>query len=75
MKRTTLRLPESLYQLLTRRAEEEGVSLNHYLTYLLTRTTAMESLLEQKAQFDALRHRVPAEEAEASLEALLAARA
>jgi len=36
MGRLTLRLPETLHQKLVALAEEEGVSLNHYIVYALT---------------------------------------
>ncbi|MEL7069297.1 MAG: YlcI/YnfO family protein [Cyanobacteria bacterium J06581_3] len=39
MSRLTLRLPETLHQQLTRLAESEGVSLNQYIVYALTRQT------------------------------------
>ena len=74
MARLTLRLPQSLHQALTERAEREGISMNQYVVYLLARSTAVESASEQLAQFEALRSRVPHEQAEADLEALLAAR-
>jgi uncharacterized protein (DUF1778 family) len=35
--RLTLRLPETLHQQLARLAEKEGVSLNQYIVYALTR--------------------------------------
>lgn len=37
MSRLTLRLPETLHQQLTHLAEAEGVSLNQYIVYALTR--------------------------------------
>jgi hypothetical protein len=37
MSRLTLRLPETLHHQLTHLAEGEGVSLNQYITYALTR--------------------------------------
>ena len=37
MSRLTLRLPETLHQQLTNLAEEEGISLNQYIVYALTR--------------------------------------
>ncbi|NJM56942.1 MAG: toxin-antitoxin system HicB family antitoxin [Synechococcales cyanobacterium RU_4_20] len=40
MSRLTLRLPETLHQQLTGLAEREGVSLNQYIVYALTRQTA-----------------------------------
>jgi hypothetical protein len=37
MSRLTLRLPETLHQKLALAAEQEGVSLNQYIVYALTR--------------------------------------
>ncbi|MDK2411268.1 type II toxin-antitoxin system HicB family antitoxin [Aphanizomenon sp. PH219] len=37
MSQLTLRLPETLHQQLIRLAETEGVSLNQYIVYALTR--------------------------------------
>jgi HicB family len=39
MSRLTLRLPETLHQQLALVAEQEGVSLNQYIVYALTRQT------------------------------------
>lgn len=41
MNRLTLRLPETLHQQLATLAEEEGVSLNHYIVYALTRQVTL----------------------------------
>lgn len=41
MNRLTLRLPETLHQQLVGLAEEEGVSLNHYIVYALTRQATL----------------------------------
>ncbi len=41
MSRLTLRLPETLHQELAHLAEGEGVSLNHYIVYALTRQAAL----------------------------------
>ena len=71
MTRTTLRLPESLYETLTRQAELEGVSLNQYMVYALPRIASVEAAASQRARFDQLRSRVAPDEAEASLHALL----
>ena len=40
MGRFTLRLPESLHEELESRAKQEGVSLNQYVVYALTRQVA-----------------------------------
>lgn len=58
MSRLTLRLPETLHQQLTHLAEGEGVSLNQYIVYALTRQAALshaiqvipESEVEQQQQ-------------------------
>ena len=41
MIRLTLRLPETLHQQLTHLADVEGVSLNQYIVYSLTRQTTL----------------------------------
>ena len=41
MIRLTLRLPETLHQQLTHLADSEGVSLNQYIVYSLTRQTTL----------------------------------
>ncbi len=74
MSRLTLRLPESLHQTLARLAEEEGVSLNQMIVYLLIRMTAGADLDEQRRVFEGLFHRYPAAEAETALQEILAAR-
>ncbi len=58
MSRLTLRLPETLHQQLAHLAEGEGVSLNQYIVYALTRQTSLtyelqvvpESDIEQQKQ-------------------------
>lgn len=44
MSRLTLRLPETLHQELALVAEREGVSLNQYIVYALTRQTVNSSI-------------------------------
>jgi len=41
MSRLTLRLPQTLHQQLVHLAESEGVSLNQYIVYALTRQVAL----------------------------------
>jgi L-alanine-DL-glutamate epimerase-like enolase superfamily enzyme len=41
MSRLTLRLPETLHQQLANLADGEGVSLNQYIVYALTRQTTL----------------------------------
>jgi diketogulonate reductase-like aldo/keto reductase len=61
MSRLTLRLPETLHHQLTSLADREGVSLNQYIVYALTRQTtgyvvvpATESPQQQEQNFQAL---------------------
>jgi len=74
MSHLTLRLPDSLHQQLVARSKTEGVSLNQLIVYLLTRTTTVVDLEEQRRVFDQLTSRYPPEEAEEALRDLLAAR-
>lgn len=46
MSRLTLRLPETLHQQLAHLAESEGVSLNQYIVYALTRQTALANVIQ-----------------------------
>jgi len=46
MSRLTLRLPETLHQQLVYLAEGEGVSLNQYIVYALTRQAALAHALQ-----------------------------
>jgi hypothetical protein len=63
MGRFTLRLPETLHNELEFRAQQEGVSLNQYIVYTLTRQVAStytiqvlpeENVRQQKANFEKL---------------------
>jgi uncharacterized protein (DUF1778 family) len=63
MTRFTLRLPETLHQELESRASLEGVSLNQYIVYALTRQVASaytiqvlpdKTVTEQRAQYEKL---------------------
>ncbi|WP_416668282.1 YlcI/YnfO family protein [Egbenema bharatensis] len=63
MSRFTLRLPETLHQQLVHLAEREGVSLNQYIVYALTRQVALaytvqatsgEDVQQQQQAFQAL---------------------
>jgi len=44
----TLRLPKSLHKILSFRAEEEGLSLNQYLLFLLTKNHYLEGKFPKK---------------------------
>jgi predicted HicB family RNase H-like nuclease len=63
MNRLTVQLPETLHQQLTHLAEGEGVSLNQYIVYALTRQVTMayrvqaipnEEVNQQQQDFQAL---------------------
>lgn len=63
MGRFTLRLPETLHNELESRARQEGVSLNQYIVYTLTRQVASTytiqvlpdaAVKEQRAKYDKL---------------------
>lgn len=63
MSRLTLRLPETLHQQLVNLAQEEGISLNQYIVYALTRqvstaykveTISQVKIDEQQRNFDRL---------------------
>lgn len=63
MSRLTLRLPETLHQQLANLAEGEGVSLNQYIVYALTRQVTLtysvievpkEEVQQQKLSFQSL---------------------
>jgi hypothetical protein len=47
MSRLTLRLPETLHQQLGNLAESEGVSLNHYIVYALTRQAGLAHVMQE----------------------------
>jgi len=74
MSRLTVRLPDSLHHRLTELADLEGVSLNHYIVYTLTRTVTADDLESQRQTFERLQRAHPPEEAEEALRNLLASR-
>ena len=74
MSRLTVRLPESLHHRLTEQAKQEGVSLNHYIVYVLTQMTTVANLDAQRQTFEAMTQRYSPEEAEAALQEVLEAR-
>lgn len=82
MSRLTLRLPETLHRQLEAQAKREGVSLNQYMVYALSRqltqsytvhAVAEETVAEQQAQFTALLRELGQASPEA-IRAVLAAR-
>jgi hypothetical protein len=70
----TLDLPESLRTELERQAEREGVGLQHYIVYLLTRFLTPAYMAAQRAAFVELATRYPQDQAEVSLRDLLSSR-
>ena len=75
MARVTLRIPESLHEQLATQAQAEGVSMNQYLVYMLAQASTAAEISAQRTRFDELVHRIPAEDAEAHLQALVRSRA
>src|SRR5262245_14148353 len=82
MSRLTLRLPETLHRQLEVQARREGVSLNQYIVYALSRqlvqnytvhTVPEEAVAQQQAQFTALLRQLGQASPEA-MSAVLAAR-
>lgn len=52
MSRLTLRLPETLHYQLTNLAEKEGISLNQYIVYALTRQVASKFTIQVISEAD-----------------------
>jgi hypothetical protein len=82
MSRLTLRLPETLHRQLEVQAKREGVSLNQYVVYALSRqltqsytvhAVPVETVAQQRAQFTALLRELGQASPEA-MKAVLAAR-
>jgi hypothetical protein len=72
--RVVVDLPESLREQLSRQAEREGIPLETYIVYSLTRFVTASDLAAQRAAFDELTSRYPEEQAEAALRDLLGSR-
>ncbi|MFL6195866.1 MAG: hypothetical protein ACJ75H_16930 [Thermoanaerobaculia bacterium] len=70
MSQLTLDLPESLRTELERQAEREGVSLQHYIVYSLTRFVTAADVVAQRAAFEEMSTRYPQDQAEAALRSL-----
>ena len=67
MSRLTVRLPETLHDQLTTQAKREGISLNQYIVYALTRQVTLaytvqavseQSMSQQQAAYTALLQRL-----------------
>jgi hypothetical protein len=69
-----VQLPESLQLQLEERAQREGISLQEYIVYSLTRVMTIPDLMEQRRAFDEMLTRYRADEAESALQNLLSAR-
>jgi len=54
MSRLTLRLPETLHQQLAHLADREGVSLNQYIVYALTRQATSSDQVQVKSEAEVL---------------------
>lgn len=50
MGRLTLRLPDTLHEQIASLAEEEGVSLNHFIVYALTRQVTLAQFVETSSE-------------------------
>ena len=74
MSQLTLDLPESLRLELERQAEREGVSVQHYIVYSLTRFVTASDLVSQKMTFEELTTRYPQDQAETALQNFLSSR-
>lgn len=82
MSRLTLRLPETLHQQLAYLAEGEGVSLNQYIVYALTRQAALahaiqvvpETEVEQQQQAFQLLIKQLGQASSAEIQSILATR-
>jgi hypothetical protein len=74
MARMTLRVPDSLHALLTECAKREGVSINQYIVFALSRITTIDEVARQRSTFESLLKRFPEEEAEAALQQVLSDR-
>jgi len=82
MSQLTLRLPKTLHQQLTGLAKSEGISLNQYIVYALTRQVALaysiqpmseEALVHQGQAFSVLLHKL-GEASPTEIESVLAER-
>ncbi|MGA1841891.1 MAG: toxin-antitoxin system HicB family antitoxin [bacterium] len=71
MVRFTLRIPDSLHHKLNEQAQKEGVSLNQYILFSLSRAVTEEDIESQRAQFEAMRYRYSEKAIETALQNLL----
>ncbi len=71
MARMTLRVPDTLHAHLAECAKREGVSMNQYIVFALSRITTIDDIGRQRATYESLLKRFPEEEAEAALREVL----
>lgn len=71
MARFTVRLPETLHQQVIERAESEGVSVNQYILFCLTRVITVDDIKQQQEEFNKLLTQYPSEDAENALTSFL----
>lgn len=62
MGRLTVRLPDTLHHQLTTLADKEGVSLNQYIVYALTRQTTLAYIVETASHEEIEKHRLSFEQ-------------
>lgn len=74
MSRLHLDLPDTLRHELERQAELEGISLQNFIVYSLTRLVTASDLEAQRRVFGELTTHYPQDQAEAALRSLLAMR-
>jgi hypothetical protein len=83
MGRLTVRLPDTLHHQLATLAGSEGVSLNQYIVYALTRQTTLaytvrevpkEKIKQERASYETLLERLGPEATEEEIERVLAER-
>ena len=55
MSRLTLRLPDTLHRRLSKQAKQEGISLNQYIVYALTREATPAPVVQPVADTDSQR--------------------
>ncbi len=71
MARLTLRVPDSLHASLAERARQEGVSMNQYLVFALSRIATADDIASQQARFNEMLACYPKVEAEVALQTVL----
>jgi hypothetical protein len=67
MGRLTVRLPDTLHYQLTTLADKEGISLNQYIVYALTRQTTLAYIVETASREEIEKQRLSFEEILADL--------